>query len=294
MAEHRRIPEVERLEARDMPAVLGVPYVALPFHIGATHASAAPQVAVLTPITQSVAGESPVTRNVMSPIAAGESSHPLAAVWQQSADAVFFSVGERLDAVTDRITAPEQEARAADDTVRADAVRAEAVVPSPQQTPTITGVLRYAWRSVNRHRVDDRDDAVQQICLEWLLLAATIPTTYDDVRRIVARVIDRAYRRLKKQQLALELLDVPVHADPVEDAFRDMQLDRDLGMNDLTDREWQVVRLRRQGYTFAEIGLQVGMRKQHRELFMAAVSSLQERYRKSGEPSVGKPHHDMA
>src|SRR5205807_5845469 len=140
----------------------------------------------------------------------------------------------RADTVTDGATAPEPEARTV----------ADAVALSPQRTPTIAGVQRYAWRSVNRHRVDDRDDAVQQICLEWLLLAATIATTYDDVRRIVARVIDRAYRRLAKRERTLELLDVPMRADPIQDSFHDMQLDRDLGVKDLTDREWQIVGLR--------------------------------------------------
>jgi hypothetical protein len=41
-----------------------------------------------------------------------------------------------------------------------------------------------------------------------------------------------------------------------------------------------VVGLRRQGYTFAEIGAQVGMRKQRaREMFEVAVSYLRDRYR---------------
>ncbi len=283
MAEHRRIPEVERLEGRDMPSVLGVPYVAP----SPLHAPAAPQVAVLAPNTPSVAGESPVTRDVVAPIAAGAGSDPFAAVWQQSADALFSLVGGHGDAIATAWTQPP--APHADAAIHGVTAPAHETGPtetvtlsSSQPAPTITGVLRYAWRSVNRHRVDDRDDAVQQICLEWLLMAATVATSYDDVRRIVARVLNRAYRRMKRQGRAVELLDVPVNADPVEDAFRDMQLDRDLGMNDLTDREWQVIRLRQQGCTFAEIGLQLGMRRQRaRDLFVAALSSLRERYRKS-------------
>jgi DNA-directed RNA polymerase specialized sigma24 family protein len=287
MTEHRRIPEVERLEVRDMPTVLGPALVAPPFHLGATHADALPQVAVLASITPSVAGASPVTRDVVSPTAGSEHGQPFAAVWQQSPAALFAGVGERSDTVTtdwtqahtlrpdtatDSVTAPAQDARAT----------GAALAPAPQQTPTIAGVLRYAWRSVNCHRVNDRDDVVQQVCLEWLLLAATMLTTYDDVRRIVSRVLNRAYRRLQKQQLALELLDVPVHADPVEDTFRDMELDRDLGMKDLTDREWQVVQLRRQGYTFTEIGRRMGMPKQRvSEQFAAALSRLQQRYCKT-------------
>jgi hypothetical protein len=266
MTEHRRIPEVERLEARDTPSVLGVPYVAPPVHL-ALHADVVPQVGVLTPAAPSVAGASPVTRDVASPVAAGASSHPLAAVWQ-SADAIFSGVGEHSDAFVTEWTQPQG---------ATDSITAPAVAPS---APTAEGVLRYAWRSVNRHNVDDREDAVQQVCLEWLLVAATVQTTYDDVRRIVGRVLNRAYRRLKKQRLALELYDVPVNADPVEDAFRDMQLDRDLGVNDLTDREWEVLGLRRQGYSFAQIGRQLGIRRQRaRELVVAAVSALRKRYR---------------
>jgi hypothetical protein len=286
MAEQRRVPEIERLEGRDMPAAPGLPYLAPPVHLGAAHAVTAPQVLVRTPTTQSAIGESPITRDVVAPIGAGETSPPLAAVWQQAADVLFAIAGERCDTVGTAWAQPHvPRDDAATNGVAAtgpkvvDAVAASAVAPPAHQTPTISGVLRYAWRSVSRHRVDDPDDAVQQIGFEWLLLAATIQTTYDDVRRIVARVIDRAYRRFKKQQQALELLDIPVHADRVQDAFRDMQLDRDLGVRDLTDAEWQVVGLRRQGFTFAEIGLQVGIRKQRaREMFQTAVSYLQKRY----------------
>jgi DNA-binding NarL/FixJ family response regulator len=282
MAEQRRIPQVERLEVRDMPAVLGVPVLAPPIHLAPAHADVAPQVALLAPATPSVAGESSVTRDVASPIAGSDNNHPLVAVWQQPADAIFGDVGEHSDSATtdappcdtatDSLTAPTQEAPSAVDSM----------MTAPQPAPTMTGVLRYAWKSVNRHRVDDRDDVVQQVGLEWLLLAATIQTTYDDVRRIVSRVLNRAYRRLKKQERALELLDVPTNADPVQDAFRDIQLDCDLGVNDLTDRQWQVVRLRRQGYSFTEIGQQMGIPRQRAcELFAAAASRLRERYREA-------------
>ena len=279
MAEQRRIPQVERLEVRDMPAALGVPVLAPPIHVGAMHADVAPQVALLAPVTPSVAGESSVTRDVASPVAGSDHNHPLVAVWQQPADAIFGGASEysdsvttdvpRCDTATDSVMAPAQEAHPAVDTVQS----------APQPAPTMTGVLRYAWKSVNRHRVDDRDDVVQQVGLEWLLLAATIQTTYDDVRRIVSRVLNRAYRRLKKQERTLELLDVPTNADPVQDAFRDIQLDCDLGVNDLTDRQWQVVYLRRQGYSFTEIGREMGIPRQRAcELFAAAASRLRERY----------------
>jgi hypothetical protein len=289
MAEQRQIPEVERLDSRDLPSAPGVPYLAPPIHLGAAHTIPAPELVVLTPTTPAAASQSQVTPD-LTPIAAGENDHPLAAISQQSTDVVFSSLAEPgdsastewtqsqalpVDPSTNGVTAPEPQAGEA-----ADAIAATPGSPSRQETPTIAGVERYAWRSVNRHRLDDRSDAVQQICLEWLVLTATIATTYDDVRRIVARVIDRDYRRRAKQERTLELLDVAVRADATGDSFRDMQLDRDLGVKDLTDREWEIVGLRRQGYTFAEIGLQVGMRKQRaRELFEFAVSCLRRRYR---------------
>lgn len=282
MAEHRRIPEVERLEGRDMPAVLGVPYAAPPVHLAATHAHVSPQVAVLAPTTQSAAEESPEIRAVASPSAAGASSHPFAAVWQLT-DAFSTSAADGSDSVTTAWTQPPAlEADAATNGVTAAAHEACAAGTVAQPAPTMVGVLRYAWKSVNRYRIDDRDDAVQQICLEWLLLAATIQTTYDDVRRIVARVLNRVFRRLKKHELPLELLDVAVHTDPVQETLRDMQLDRDLGVNDLTDREWQVIRMRGQGCTFVEIGRQLGIPRQRAcELFAAAASSLRQRYCKT-------------
>jgi len=290
MVEQRRIPQVERLESRDVPSALGVPYLAPPFPLGTPPAIGTPQVVVLTPTTQVAASEPPVARDLVTPVLAAETRDPLAEVWQQSVDAVFSRLAEHSDPVSiawtqpavERgdpspvgVTASEHPACAA-----ANPLAAAAVSSPPQPAPTITNVHRYASRSVSRHRLEDPDDAVQQICLEWLLLAGTVATTFDDVRRIVARVIDRAYWRLKKKERAVELLDVPVHADRVADAFRDMQLDRDLGVKDLTDREWQVVELRRQGYTFVEIGERVGMRKQRaREMFNLAVSYLRRRYR---------------
>jgi hypothetical protein len=292
MPEQRRIPQLEQLESREMLSASGVPYLAPPVYFGASHAIVAPHVIVTSPVA---ARESQVACDLVTPAPAAECSHPLAAVWQT--DIAFSPLAEGGDHVSadwpplqqlrevppiNGVTASPHQAC---ETANPVAVAAEP--SSPQQPPTMAGVHRYASKSINRHRVGDRDDAVQQICLEWLLLAATAVTTYDDVRRIVARVIARGYRRLKKQERVLELLDVPVQADPAVDAFRDMQLDRDLGVKDLTDREWQVIGLRRQGYTFAEIGEKVGMRKQRaRELFNLAVSYLRRRYRDDVVTSV--------
>jgi len=289
MAVERRIPQVERLESRDVPSALGVPYLAPPSPFGPTPAIATPQVVVVTPTTPVATGESQVARDLVTPAVAAETRDPLAGVWQQSVDVVFSRLAEHGDSVSIAWTQPAVQrgdpspagVTACEHPTCEAANPVVAAVPSaPQPAPTIESVHRYASRSVSRHRLEDPDDAIQQICLEWLLLAGTVATTFDDVRRIVARVIDRAYWRLKKRERTLELLDVPVHADRVADAFRNMQLDRKLGIKDITDREWEVVELRRQGYTFVEIGERVGMRKQRaREMFNLAVSNLRRRYR---------------
>jgi hypothetical protein len=286
MAEQRRIPEIERLEARDTPSAPAMPYPPPALHFAAAHTVPAPQIVVVAPSAPATTNDADVTRDLLTHGTGGENAHPMAAVWQQAVDVGFASLAApiaaewpqlqapRLDSVASAATAPPQPAHQA-----ADSLDDSAAASPHQAAPTIEGVQRYAWKSVNRHRLDDPSDAVQQICLEWLLLAATVATTYDDIRRIVARVIDRAYTRLARQQRTLEIIDVPVRADATELALRDMQLDRDLGVKDLTDREWQVVGLRRQGYTFAEIGEQVGLAKQRaREMFELAISYLRKRY----------------
>jgi hypothetical protein len=285
--EQRRIPEIERLETRDVPSAPAVPYLPSPIHLSALRASPTPPIIVIVPTTPAAASEAQVTRDLLTPAAPGDVGHPLAAVWQQAADVEFCSLTDPV--ATDwlsqqilQVEPPENGATASQHQAAEaqDAIAATATAPSPQQSaPTIESVQRYAWRSVGRHRLDDPSDAVQEICLEWLQLAAVAVTTYDDLRRIVARVVDRGRRRLEKRNRTLELLDAPARGEGVEESFRDMELDRDLGMRDLTDREWQVVGLRRQGYTFAEIGLRVGLRKQRaREMFEVALSYLRQRY----------------
>jgi hypothetical protein len=289
--EQRRIPQVERLETRDVPSAPAVPYLLPPVHLDATSGFPSPQVVVGAPPAPFTASEVQVALDIRTPNAAGECGYQIAAVWPQAPDAVFSSFADpheptsaegtpqqalRVGASAGDITAPARQVGETPDVVAAAA--APSTLPQGG-TPTIEGVQRYAGRSVSRHRLDDPSDAVQQICLEWLQLAAMMATTYDDVRRIVARVIDRAYTRLGKQQRTAELFDVPARADAVQESFRDMQLDRDLNVKDLTDREWQVIELRRQGYTFAEIGVKMGMRKQRaREMFLVALSYLQVRY----------------
>jgi RNA polymerase sigma factor (sigma-70 family) len=149
-----------------------------------------------------------------------------------------------------------------------------------QKVPAIEDVQRYAWGAVRRHhRLRDPDDIVQQVCLEWLEQAKATDPTYRDLRGIVSRVIGRAHAQYGKQQRMRELSDQPAPADALQRELKDMQIDRDLGVRDLTDQEWQILELKRQGFTFEEIGSEMGMRKQRaHEMYMSAVSYLQERY----------------
>jgi hypothetical protein len=290
MAAQRRIPQVERLESRDMPSMLGAPDLAPPLLSAATDAHGSPQVVLVAPASPVSAAAAQALPDLVTPARADENPPPLAVIWQQSADVVVSRLAQRCDPVS--TNGPEQAVlggNASPDDVAgyahppckaADPVAAAAVPSASPRPPTMEVVHRYASKSVGRRRLTDPDDAIQQICLEWLLLAATAATTFDDVRRIVARVIDRDRWRFKKQQRTLELWDVPVHGDPVEAAFRDMQFDRDLGLKDLTEQEWQVVGLRRQGHTFTEIGARVGLRRQRaREMFNVALAYLRRRYR---------------
>jgi hypothetical protein len=294
--EQRQIPGVEQLEARDLPSAQSVPYLPAPLYFGPTSDFTSPQVLVRGSTTPPAVNEAHARHDLLPPAATGETVRQDAAVPLQAVDAVFADLGEpypatsaerprreaqRVDQSAIGTPAPERQLLDATNGVAAAGVAAAAGRPKSRHetTPTIDGVQRYAWKAVSRHRLNDPQDAVQQICLEWLEQASATETTYDDVRRIVSRVIDRAYTRLDKQQRTLELFDVAVRVDAVQESFRDMQLDRDLGLKDVSDQEWQAVGLRRQGYTFAEIGLKLGMPKRRaQEMYKAALFYLQDRY----------------
>ncbi len=121
--------------------------------------------------------------------------------------------------------------------------------------------------------LSDHEDIVQQICLEWLqqagppqeafprLLArstAEMQLLRETVNRVIARVI---YQQRKGRRLA-DLVDWPAPARSAERDWLEFQSDCAQGVGRLSALEWQVLELRRQGKTFAEIGTDLGVARQ--------------------------------
>lgn len=121
--------------------------------------------------------------------------------------------------------------------------------------------------------LSDHEDIVHQICLEWLQQAGppqeAFPRLLDrspvemqllreTVNRVIARVI---YQQRRGRRLA-DLADWPAPVRPTERDWIEFQSDCAQGVGRLSPLEWQVLELRRQGKTFAEIGTDLGVARQ--------------------------------
>jgi len=97
-------------------------------------------------------------------------------------------------------------------------------------------------------------------------------------------VIARAIYQQKKRELVVDFTDQPAPVKSVEKDWAEFKSDCQRGVGHLTPQEWQILDLRRQGKTFAEIGADFGMLKQRVcEIYHAVEARLQKIYgRKDG------------
>jgi hypothetical protein len=119
----------------------------------------------------------------------------------------------------------------------------------------------------------DHEDIVQQICVEWLeqvgppeeafprLLEKSTPEM-EILRQTVNRVIARAIYQQRKRLLIANFTEWPAPARPAEKEWADFKSDCEKGVGHLTREEWQILELRRQGKTFAEIGSEMELPRQ--------------------------------
>jgi DNA-directed RNA polymerase specialized sigma24 family protein len=180
-----------------------------------------------------------------------------------------------------------------------------AVLPLPSGAPPdpevegyryLCGYARHAIRAAER-RVGpllDHDDIVQQICVEWLEQAGPPQEAFpkllekspvemrllrEAVRRVIARVIYQRRRHLRARELA----DLPAPADDAAKDWAEFKSDCQRGVGNLTPQEWQVLELRRQGKTFAEIGSEIRVPRQRVwEIYREVEARLQQIYGKNG------------
>jgi hypothetical protein len=136
----------------------------------------------------------------------------------------------------------------------------------------------------------DHEDIVQQVCVEWLeragppdqafpKLLERRPAEMRLLRETVNRVIARAVYHQKKQDVTVNFTDAPAPEAVAERAWVEFKSDCERGVGHLSRQEWQVLELRRQGKTFAEIGSDTRMSKQQAcKIYHAVSARLQEIY----------------
>jgi hypothetical protein len=139
----------------------------------------------------------------------------------------------------------------------------------------------------------DHDDIIQQICLEWLeqagppdgafpRLLEKAPAEMQLLRETVHRVITRITYQQRKGRVNADLSRWPAPDRPAERAWVDFKSDCERGVGHLTQQEWQILELRRQGHTFGEIGSTIGMLRQRAwEIYHDVVARLQHIYERA-------------
>jgi DNA-directed RNA polymerase specialized sigma24 family protein len=155
---------------------------------------------------------------------------------------------------------------------------------------------RHAIRAAERRvgPLTDHEDIVQQICLEWLEKAGPPATAFPRLleqapaemgllRETVSRVIARVAYQQRKGRATNVLTDCPAPERATEREWAEFKSDCEHGVGNLSGPEWQILELRRQGQTFAEVGAAVGLPKQRVwELYQEVVARLQGLYREAG------------
>jgi hypothetical protein len=160
----------------------------------------------------------------------------------------------------------------------------------------------YAWSSIYRAeaqrgmRFVDPEDIVHDIYVEWRKLVVrpedeALSNLLDDaseemsvLRTAVARVIARTRYRQNKWTRRVDVQDLVKDAPALSHRGEQERVDWEdwwkTLLAKLTPQEKQILELRKQEKTFAEIGAEMGMAKQRVwEIWHAVVTHLQENYR---------------
>jgi RNA polymerase sigma factor (sigma-70 family) len=286
----RCIPELERLEARETPDVSVASNGSLaPLFEKLAQVRHGPGLAVKAPPANEQL-EQATTGGAAASTAGNELSHLLELDHFDRAEAIrarkaVFADGRELETIWGGSAAAWDEMRLSRALPRADA-------SEPKGFAFLFNYARKAIRnSEARYGVlADHDDLLQQIYVEWRQQVGPGDGTYaglldqkSNERRVlresVRRVIDHQRYEQTKQRRLVELIDQPAPSSPREREWADFQIDCDLGAVALSRRERQLLDLRRQGMTLAEIGTQLGLPKQRVcEIGMGLMGRLQQLY----------------
>ncbi len=161
---------------------------------------------------------------------------------------------------------------------------AEQAGPAPQalapaQEVEFWNFLRnYATKAIRREEqargpLNDHADIIQQIYVEWRDKVPSGPQAHlqlldkDSAERAafrgaVRRVLDRTRYEAVKQRRRTEATDQQAPENFATRDWADLDIDLAQGIGKLTDRERDILDLRRWGLTFEEIGARLGMPRQ--------------------------------
>jgi hypothetical protein len=136
----------------------------------------------------------------------------------------------------------------------------------------------YATKAIRREEqsrgpLRDHADIIQQIYVEWREEAQAGDDMHSRVlvkespertafRTAVRRVLDRTRYDEAKQRRRVEASDREASADAAGRDWADLQIDLAQGVGRLSEKERDLLDLRRWGMTFEEIGVRLGMPKQ--------------------------------
>ena len=245
----RRVLRIERLEARETPDV-----------------SLCPAAFPAPPLTAQLAGPDDGPLAGPRP-GAGQDGLPGAALSLPALETIFSSPAE-MEKLLGRSGEP------------------------PEGWQFLSNYARKAIRNEELHygTLPDHDDILQQIYVEWreqvgagdTALASLLHKDSAErqvLRKAVRRVLDHARYEQTRQKRVLALHDQPAPVRPSAQDWIDVRLDWSLGVGRLDARAKQVLELRSQGKTFAEIGAEMGLLKQRVfEMYSAALGRLRQVY----------------
>jgi hypothetical protein len=163
---------------------------------------------------------------------------------------------------------------------------AELLVDSRPLAPTLPSSEPDGWQFLNNYArkairraeasfgtLPDHEDLVHDIFVEWRQQVGPGDQPFSELlqqnsaerallRKSVRRVIDHARYEKVRGRRTVELFDQPAAEAPGERDWLDLQIDWTLGVDKPAARDRQLLELRRQGFTFEEIGSELGMLKQ--------------------------------
>jgi hypothetical protein len=280
----RRIPGIERLEARETPDVSLSSAAAYPVGAGAGSVAVSDAVRGSQAATSTDDPLQPVTDLTNLDAILAQDTAASRGLLSSHAVKTLFADAKEVDKL---LACPSSLL----ETGKTD----HAATAQPAEPLGWQFLYNYARKAIRNAELKygslaDHEDMIHQVYVEWREQVGNGNKVYVDLlnqdsverlalRKTVRRVIDHARYEQTRQRRMQELFDHAAPVEPGELDWRDLQIDWSLGVGCPGPRERQLLELRRQGMTFEEIGSEMGMQKQRVcEVYNSAVRRLHAAY----------------